>query len=136
MVRTLVSAASSFLKENTIYINFSNKLSQHQLIFKPELRSLDFPFAPRDTYKLDIKVVHQHGSGMFVLWDRQCADIIGISTSKLRNQMVAEGEDDSMAFPLTLDMLLGRTMALRVKGSTSEELKGKCHVNDIFQYNM
>ncbi|KAF1885780.1 hypothetical protein Lal_00008520 [Lupinus albus] len=119
-------------------------------------------------YKLDIKVVHHHGSGRFVFWDRQCADIIGILASELRNQMVAEGEDDPKAFPLTLDMLLARTMALRIKvqpsynqssvirlsenptlinsiagqfgllelhtGSTSKELKGKCHVNDIFQH--
>ncbi|KAE9604527.1 putative nucleic acid-binding protein [Lupinus albus] len=119
-------------------------------------------------YKLDIKVVHHHGSGRFVFWDQQYVDIIGISASELRNQMVAEGEDDPKAYPLPLDMLLARTMTLRVKvqpsynqcfvirlsenptlinsidgqfgllelhtGSTSEELKGKCHVNDIFQY--
>ncbi|KAF1872265.1 hypothetical protein Lal_00028172 [Lupinus albus] len=100
--------------------------------------------------------------------DRQCADIIGISASELRNQMVAEGDDDPKAYPLPLDMQLARTMIVRVKvqpsysqcfvirlsenptlinsidgqfgllelhtGSTSEELKGKCHVNDIFQY--
>ncbi|XP_019455180.1 PREDICTED: uncharacterized protein LOC109356309 [Lupinus angustifolius] len=66
-------------------------------------------------YKLDIKVIHQNGSGRFVFWDRQCAEIIGISACELRNQMVAEGEDDPKAFPLNLDMLLARTVALRVK---------------------
>ncbi|XP_019447264.1 PREDICTED: uncharacterized protein LOC109350489 [Lupinus angustifolius] len=40
-------------------------------------------------YKLDIKVIHQNGSGRFVFWDRQCAEIIGISACELRNQMVA-----------------------------------------------
>ncbi|CAL0315151.1 unnamed protein product [Lupinus luteus] len=67
------------------------------------------------TYKLDIKVCHQHGSGRFVFWDRQCADIIGISAYELKNQMLAEGEDDPKAFPLSLDELLARTMALRIK---------------------
>ncbi|CAL0305323.1 unnamed protein product [Lupinus luteus] len=66
-------------------------------------------------YKLDIKVCHQHGSGRFVFWDRQYADIIGISAYELKNQMLAEGEDDPKAFPLSLDELLARTMALRVK---------------------
>ncbi|KAF1860020.1 hypothetical protein Lal_00027870, partial [Lupinus albus] len=66
-------------------------------------------------YKLDIKVIHQHGSGRFVFWDRQCADIIGVSASDLRDHMVAEGEDDPKAFPFILDELLARTMALRVK---------------------
>ncbi|KAF1860446.1 hypothetical protein Lal_00037791 [Lupinus albus] len=47
--------------------------------------------------------------------DRQCVDIIEIMASELRNQMVAEGEDVPKAFPLTLDMLLARTMTLRVK---------------------
>ncbi|KAF1877293.1 hypothetical protein Lal_00012064 [Lupinus albus] len=73
----------------------------------------DGPFTCK--YKLDIKVIHQHGSGRFVFWDRQCADIIGVSASDLRDQMVAEGEDDPKAFPLILDELLARTMALRVK---------------------
>ncbi|KAF1898301.1 hypothetical protein Lal_00033067 [Lupinus albus] len=73
----------------------------------------DGPFTCK--YKLDIKVIHQHGSGRFVFWDCQCADIIGVSASDLRDQMVAEGEDDPKAFPLILDELLARTMALRVK---------------------
>ncbi|XP_019436881.1 PREDICTED: uncharacterized protein LOC109343166 isoform X1 [Lupinus angustifolius] len=42
------------------------------------------------TYKLDIKVIHENGSGRFVFWDRQCADIIGVSACELRNQMVAK----------------------------------------------
>ncbi|CAL0303383.1 unnamed protein product [Lupinus luteus] len=66
-------------------------------------------------YKLDIKIVHQNGSGRFVFWDRQCADIIGISVCMLRNQMIVKGEDDPKAFPLILDMLLARALALRVK---------------------
>ncbi|KAF1893763.1 hypothetical protein Lal_00002287 [Lupinus albus] len=73
----------------------------------------DGPFTCK--YKLDIKVIHQHGSGRFVFWDCQYADIIGVSASDLRDQMVAEGEDDPKAFPLILDELLARTMALRVK---------------------
>ncbi|KAF1862315.1 hypothetical protein Lal_00026843 [Lupinus albus] len=66
-------------------------------------------------YKLDIKVNHEHSCGRFVFWDRQCADIIGISSFELKNQMLAEGEDDPNAFPLVLDELLARTMVLRVK---------------------
>ncbi|KAF1865958.1 hypothetical protein Lal_00041655, partial [Lupinus albus] len=66
-------------------------------------------------YKLDIKVNHEHSSGKFVFWDRQCADIIDIPASELKNQMLAEGEDDPKAFPLVLDELLARTMVLRVK---------------------
>ncbi|KAE9614223.1 putative nucleic acid-binding protein [Lupinus albus] len=66
-------------------------------------------------YKLDIKVIHKNGSGKFVFWDRQYADIIGISTAHIRNQMLVEEEDDPKAYPLSLDFLLARTMALRVK---------------------
>ncbi|KAF1893477.1 hypothetical protein Lal_00001956 [Lupinus albus] len=69
--------------------------------------------------KLDIKVNHEHSCGRFVFWDRQCVDIIGISASKLKNQMLAEGEDDPKAFPLVLDELLARTMVLRVKVQSS-----------------
>ncbi|KAF1866006.1 hypothetical protein Lal_00041704 [Lupinus albus] len=73
----------------------------------------DDPFICK--YKLDIKVNHQHDCGRFVFWDRQCADIISISASDLKNQMLVEGEDDPKAFPLLLDELLARTMVLRVK---------------------
>ncbi|KAF1877497.1 hypothetical protein Lal_00040213 [Lupinus albus] len=66
-------------------------------------------------YKLDIKVNHEHDCGRFVLWNRQCADIIGICASELKNQMLAEGEDDPKTFLLVLDELLARTMVLRVK---------------------
>ncbi|KAF1894896.1 hypothetical protein Lal_00022390 [Lupinus albus] len=52
------------------------------------------------------EVVHQNDSDRFVLWDRQCAGIFGISACMLKNQMLAEGEDDSNAFPLILDMIL------------------------------
>ncbi|KAE9601064.1 putative nucleic acid-binding protein [Lupinus albus] len=66
-------------------------------------------------YKLDIKVNHEHRCGRFVFWDRQCVDIIGVSASELKSQMLAEGKDDPKAFPLVLDELLARTMVLRVK---------------------
>ncbi|KAF1885863.1 hypothetical protein Lal_00042737 [Lupinus albus] len=66
-------------------------------------------------YKLDIKVNHEHNCGRFVFWDRQCADIIAIFAFELKNQMLAEGEDDPKAFPLVLGELLARTMVLRVK---------------------
>ncbi|KAF1866291.1 hypothetical protein Lal_00024295 [Lupinus albus] len=46
---------------------------------------------------------------------RKCADIIGIPASEVKNQMLAEGEDDPKTFPLVLDELLARTMVLRVK---------------------
>ncbi|XP_019427485.1 PREDICTED: uncharacterized protein LOC109335768 [Lupinus angustifolius] len=66
-------------------------------------------------YKLDIKVVHKHDNGRFVFWDRQCADIIGVSTCELKSQMLAESEDNPKAFSLTLDILLVWIMTLRVK---------------------
>ncbi|KAF1881382.1 hypothetical protein Lal_00023418 [Lupinus albus] len=66
-------------------------------------------------YKLDIKVNHEHSCGRFVFWDRQCVDIIGVSASELKNQMLAVSEDDLKAFLLVLDELLTRTMVLRVK---------------------
>ncbi|KAF1881945.1 hypothetical protein Lal_00038589 [Lupinus albus] len=69
----------------------------------------------KDRYKLDIKVNHEHSCGRFVFWDSECSDINGIYASELKNQMLAEGEDDPKAFPLVLNELLARTMVLRVK---------------------
>ncbi|KAF1864495.1 hypothetical protein Lal_00021918 [Lupinus albus] len=58
--------------------------------------------------KLDIKVNHEHSCGRFVFWNCQCADIICIYVFELKNQMLAEGEDDLKAFLLVLDELLAR----------------------------
>ncbi|KAF1864331.1 hypothetical protein Lal_00021987 [Lupinus albus] len=89
----------------------------HKLIFSQTEASLKkIIFSLMDfRYKQDIKVIHKNGSGKFVFWDRQCVDIIDISAADLRNQMLAEGEDDPKAYILSLDFLLARTMTLRVK---------------------
>ncbi|KAL6508619.1 hypothetical protein OROGR_023330 [Orobanche gracilis] len=68
-----------------------------------------------DLYKSEMKVVHKNGSGKFVFLDPQCVGMLGITTLGLKNQMRVEGEDDPKAFPLVLDMMLARTLALRVK---------------------
>ncbi|KAE9603804.1 putative nucleic acid-binding protein [Lupinus albus] len=92
--------------------SISNSWCGSKILIGEEIPNID---KYKQRYKLDIKVIHQHGSGRFVFWDCQCADIIGVSASDLRDQMVAEGEDDPKAFSLILDELLARTMALRVK---------------------
>ncbi|KAF1876975.1 hypothetical protein Lal_00012449, partial [Lupinus albus] len=59
-------------------------------------------------YKLEIKVNHDHSCGRFVFWDRQCADLIGISVSELKNQMLA-------VKMIQKHFRYARTMVLRVK---------------------
>ncbi|KAF1892523.1 hypothetical protein Lal_00010989 [Lupinus albus] len=73
-----------------------------------------------DVYKLEIKVNHEHSCGRFVFWDRQCADMIDMSASELKNQMFVECEDDLNAFSLVLDELLAKTMVLRTASFTGE----------------
>ncbi|KAF1872333.1 hypothetical protein Lal_00016631 [Lupinus albus] len=90
----------------------SNSWCESKILIDEEIVNLDIY---KQRYKLDIKVIHKNGSGKFVFWDRQYADIIGISTAHIRNQMLVEEEDDPKAYPLSLDFLLARTMALRVK---------------------
>ncbi|KAF1874419.1 hypothetical protein Lal_00029846 [Lupinus albus] len=90
----------------------SNSWRGSKILIGEEIINLDIY---KQRYKLDIKVIHKNGSGKFVFWDRQCSDIIGIYAANLRNQMIAEGEDDPKAYTLSLDFLLARAMALRVK---------------------
>ncbi|CAH9132523.1 unnamed protein product, partial [Cuscuta epithymum] len=50
-----------------------------------------------------------------VLWDQECIQLLGKTANELRNQMIEEGEDDPLSYPETLDDLLGRTLAFRIK---------------------
>ncbi|KAJ1395774.1 Nucleic acid-binding, OB-fold [Sesbania bispinosa] len=54
-------------------------------------------------YKLEVQVSHQKECAKFVLWDKQCVQLLG------------DGELDPMTFPEAIDGILGKTLAFKVK---------------------
>ncbi|QCD82701.1 uncharacterized protein LOC114174924 [Vigna unguiculata] len=66
-------------------------------------------------YKLEIQVTDGKKVANFMLWDQDCINLIGVSTGDLRKKMIKDGEEDPKCFPKDLDVLLGCTLAFKVK---------------------
>ncbi|XP_027924886.1 uncharacterized protein LOC114182255 [Vigna unguiculata] len=66
-------------------------------------------------YKLELQVTDGYSYTNFVLWDQDCNNLIGVSTVELMNKMIEDREDDPKCFPEDLDVLLGCTLAFKVR---------------------
>ncbi|KAI5428027.1 hypothetical protein KIW84_033152 [Lathyrus oleraceus] len=66
-------------------------------------------------YKIEIYVSNGESKYRFVLWDSECAAILGMTAEFMHNSMVENREDDPMVYPDELEMLLNKKMAFRVK---------------------
>ncbi|CAH9107398.1 unnamed protein product [Cuscuta epithymum] len=66
-------------------------------------------------YRLEVMLYNKKDCVKIVLWDQECIQLLGKTANELRNQMIEEGEDDPLSYPETLDDLLGRTLAFRIK---------------------
>lgn len=61
-------------------------------------------------------VVHNKQASNFVLWDRECVELIGESAEELNKLKIEDGGDDKLnLFPKALDNLLGYTLAFKVR---------------------
>ncbi|KAF1887718.1 hypothetical protein Lal_00023725 [Lupinus albus] len=121
---TLSLSCDTLSQGNSQLSQYSNLSDDDRFMYKAEVKTISEIAALTSSEKVEVKddpftckcgSYNTGSTQRFVFWDRQCAEIIGITVSELRNQMIDEGEDDPKAFPLTLDMLLARTMTLRVK---------------------
>ncbi|XP_058766408.1 uncharacterized protein LOC131640007 [Vicia villosa] len=71
--------------------------------------------SPYGWYKIEIEVTQAGNSCNFLFWDRECELLLGLSASQLRNTMIKAGIHDPLEFPLALDHMLDRKMALKIK---------------------
>ncbi|KAG4983006.1 hypothetical protein JHK87_027755 [Glycine soja] len=62
----------------------------------------------RKRYRLEVMVNHKEESTKFLLWDRECTELIGQSTNE-------EGDVDLNVSPQALDKLLSYVLAFKVK---------------------
>ncbi|WJX51881.1 hypothetical protein P8452_38044 [Trifolium repens] len=66
-------------------------------------------------YKLDVEVENLNVRASFVLWDRECAQLLGVSAEQLRAKMIKDGITDPLDYPQKMDDIGGRTLAVKVK---------------------
>ncbi|XP_045792102.1 uncharacterized protein LOC123886871 [Trifolium pratense] len=66
-------------------------------------------------YKLDVEVGDGQAKATFVFWDRECEYLIGKSALVLRSEMLADGIHDPLDYPEDIDLIVGKTLAVKVK---------------------
>ncbi|KAG4976225.1 hypothetical protein AAZX31_13G058700 [Glycine max] len=60
-------------------------------------------------------VNHKDENTKFLLWDHECANLIGQSADEVNRLKIADGDVDLNASPQALDRLLGCVLAFKVK---------------------
>ncbi|CAI8619193.1 unnamed protein product [Vicia faba] len=66
-------------------------------------------------YKIFIEVVHEGNTAKFVLWDREAAELLDTSAAQMQATMIHVRITDPLEFPLSLDSMLGKKFAFKVK---------------------
>lgn len=66
-------------------------------------------------YKLEMDVSYDMDRTVFVVWDREVTQMLGISAAQLRSNMIQAGITNRFEFPPIMDDLAEKTMVFKVK---------------------
>ncbi|RZB72637.1 hypothetical protein D0Y65_036750 [Glycine soja] len=66
-------------------------------------------------YRVEVMVEHGNESTKFLLWDCECAELIGQSADEVNRLKIEDGDVDLNVSPQVLDRLLGCLLAFKVK---------------------
>ncbi|KAG5009712.1 hypothetical protein JHK87_018227 [Glycine soja] len=66
-------------------------------------------------YRLEVMINQGNESTKFLLWDRECSELIGQSADAVNKLKIEDGDVDLNASPLALDKLLGYELAFKIK---------------------
>ncbi|KRH63513.1 hypothetical protein GLYMA_04G181700v4 [Glycine max] len=66
-------------------------------------------------YRLEVMINQGNESTKFLLWDRECSELIGQSADAVNKLKIEDGDVDLNASPQSLDKLLGHELAFKIK---------------------
>ncbi|KAG5071388.1 hypothetical protein JHK86_006599 [Glycine max] len=66
-------------------------------------------------YRLEVMINQGNESTKFLLWDRECSELIGQSADAFNKLKIEDGDVDLNASPQALDKLLGYELAFKIK---------------------
>ncbi|KAL2951910.1 hypothetical protein AAZX31_19G080600, partial [Glycine max] len=66
-------------------------------------------------YRVEVMINYKDESTKFLLWDRECTELIGQSADEVNTLKIEDGDLDLNASPKALDKLLGHLLAFKVK---------------------
>ncbi|XP_028189459.1 uncharacterized protein LOC114375793 [Glycine soja] len=69
----------------------------------------------RKLYRIEVMINHRDESTKFLLWDRECTELIGQSADAVNRLKIEDGDVDLNASPEALDKLLGYVLAFKIK---------------------
>ncbi|KAG4924232.1 hypothetical protein JHK87_049772 [Glycine soja] len=90
----------------------SNSLKASKLLINQPMSEIE-EFKQR--YRLEVMVYHKEECTNFLLWDRECANLIGQSDDEVNRLKIADGDVDLNVYLEALDKILGYTLAFKVK---------------------
>lgn len=66
-------------------------------------------------YKLELDVSYGETKAIFVLWDREATQLLGISAALLRTNMIEAGITNRLEYPMLMDNIGPKTLAFKIK---------------------
>ncbi|KAG5028775.1 hypothetical protein JHK87_012289 [Glycine soja] len=66
-------------------------------------------------YRVEVMVTQNNESSKFLLWDRECAELIGQIANDVNKVKIEDGDLDLNGSPQALDKLLGHVLAFKVR---------------------
>ncbi|KAH1241605.1 hypothetical protein GmHk_07G019154 [Glycine max] len=81
-------------------------------------------------YRLEVMINQGNESTKFLLWDRECSELIGQSTDVVNKHKIEDGDVDLNASPQALDKLLGYELAFKIKVQPKHLQKMNIPVSD------
>ncbi|KAH1249166.1 hypothetical protein GmHk_05G012588 [Glycine max] len=66
-------------------------------------------------YRVEIMVTQNNESSKFLLWDRECVELIGETADDVNRVKIEDGDLDLNASPQALDKFLGHVLAFKVR---------------------
>ncbi|KAH1232970.1 Replication protein A DNA-binding subunit C [Glycine max] len=66
-----------------------------------------------DLYRVEVMVTQNNENSKFLLWDRECAELIGETVDDVNRVKIEDGDLDLNASPQALDKLLGHVLAFK-----------------------
>lgn len=66
-------------------------------------------------YKLEMEISYEGEVTTFVFWDREVTQLLGVSASHLRSNMIQAGITNRLEYPLMMDGLAGKNFVAKVK---------------------
>ncbi|XP_058784404.1 uncharacterized protein LOC131659197 [Vicia villosa] len=94
-------------------------INHHMFVAKDTVQRLKFTGNTPYKCKILIDVVHEGCETTFVLWDRECLQLLKLTSAQMRNTMLEAGISDPLEFPLALDALVELDLAFKVKWQPS-----------------